>query len=164
MRRCPSIRMPKSCVCARRSPAASEQDAPRLKLDLALALLRTGAAHEAEQIIDALPANLATDDRAIRARAHLGFVALLTDAPPTAVLEAAIAANPDDLHARHLLGAQLLVDGDPAGGLDQFIEMLRRNRGFADGLPKRTLIDAFRMIEDPDLVGTYRRRMSSLLF
>ena len=35
-----------------------------LKLDLALALLHTGAAHEAEQLLDALPANLATDERA----------------------------------------------------------------------------------------------------
>ncbi|HTD29202.1 MAG TPA: thioredoxin [Xanthomonadaceae bacterium] len=144
--------------------AASEQDAPKLKLDLAMALLNAGAAHEAEQLIDALPANLATDDRAIRARAHLGFLAQLKDAPPAAALEAAVAANPDDLHARHLLGAQLLVGGDSKGGLDQFIEMLRRNRSFADGLPKRSLIDAFRMIEDADLVGTYRRRMASLLF
>jgi putative thioredoxin len=142
--------------------AAPEKDA--LKLDLALALLNAGYAHEAQSLIDALPANLATDDRAIRARAHLGFIALTTDAPPIPLLEAAIAANPDDLHARHLLGAQLLTSGNPAAGLDQFIEMLRRNRAFADGLPKRTLIDAFRMIEDPDLIGVYRRRMSSLLF
>jgi len=142
--------------------AAPENDA--LKLDLAIALLKTGAAHEAQQIIDALPANLATDDRAIRAHAHLRFVALLKDAPPTAVLESAIAANPDDLHARHLLGAHKLIEGDAAGGLDQFLEMLRRNRGFENGLPKQALIDAFRTIEDADLVGAYRRRMSSLLF
>ncbi|HEY2344364.1 MAG TPA: thioredoxin [Xanthomonadaceae bacterium] len=142
--------------------AAPDQDA--LKLDLALALLKTGASHEAGQILDALPANLAADDRAVRAHAHLRFIALLTDAPAVEVLEAAIAANPDDLRARHLLGAHLLVEGHAAAGLDQFIEMLRRNRGYEDGLPKRALIDAFRMIEDADLVGAYRRRMSSLLF
>ncbi len=142
--------------------AAPENDA--LKLDLALALLKTGAAHEAEQLIDALPANLAADDRAIRAHAHLRFIALLKEAPPSAVLEAAIAANPDDLHARHLLGAHNLIEGDAAAGLDQFLEMLRRNRGFENGLPKQALIDAFRTIEDADLVTAYRRRMSSLLF
>ena len=42
--------------------------------------------------------------------------------------------------------------------------MLCRNRGFENGLPKQALIDAFRTIEDADLVGAYRRRMSSLLF
>jgi putative thioredoxin len=59
---------------------------------------------------------------------------------------------------------QRIVAGDSQAGLDQFIEMLRRDRGFEDGLPRKSLIDAFRIIEDDDLVGTYRRRMSSLLF
>ena len=144
--------------------AASETDAAKLKLDLALALLATGAAHEAEQIIDALPANFATDDRAVRARAHLGFLAQLKDAPPREVLEAAVAADPGDLKARHLLGVRQIVNGHPADGLEQFLEMLRRDRGYSDGLPKRALIDAFRIVEDADLVGTYRRKMSTLLF
>ena len=143
------------------------QDAPdqdELKLDLALALLRTGAAAEAEQLLDALPANLATDDRAVRARARLGFAALLKDAPPAAVLEQAVAADPGDLKARHLLAVHHLVGGDAAAGLEQLIEMLRRDRGYQDGLPKKALIDAFRIVEDEDLVGQYRRKMASLLF
>ena len=143
------------------------QDAPdqdELKLDLALALLRTGAATEAEQLLDALPANLATDDRSIRARARLGFAALLKDAPPVPVLEQAIAANQGDLKARHLLAVHHLVGGDAAAGLEQLIEMLRRDRGYQDGLPKKALIDAFRIVEDEDLVGQYRRKMASLLF
>ena len=135
-----------------------------LKLDLALTLLKTGAAREAEQLLDALPANLAHDDRAVRARSRLGFAALLADAPPVEVLEAAIASNPDDLRARHLLGVQRIVAGDSQAGLDQFIEMLRRDRGFDDGLPRKSLIDAFRIVEDEDLVGAYRRKMSALLF
>ena len=134
-----------------------------LKLDLALALLATGHAHEAEQLLDGLPANLATDERAVKARARLGFSALLQDAPPPQVLEAAIATNPDDLRARHLLGAHRIVSGNAEAGLEQFLEMLRRNRTFEDGLPKQALIDAFRIIDDQDLVGRYRRRMASLL-
>ena len=141
--------------------AAPEQDG--LKLDLALALLATGHAHEAEQLLDGLPANLSTDERAVKARARLGFAALLRDAPPPQVLEAAIAANPDDLRARHLLGVQQIVSGQPEAGLEQFLEMLRRNRTFDDGLPKRSLIDAFRVLDDEDLVGRYRRRMASVL-
>ena len=39
-----------------------------------------------------------------------------------------------------------------------------RDRGYEDGLPKKALIDAFRIVEDEDLVGQYRRRMASLLF
>ena len=78
-------------------------------------------------------------------------------------LRAAVDANPDDLRARHLLGAHAIVEGDPEAGLRQFMEMLRRNRAYEDGLPRKALIDAFRIVDDEDLVGRYRRQMSALL-
>lgn len=154
---------PHADVMRLRKEIEAEPDKAELKLDLALALLQTGGAAEAGQLLDALPANLSTDDRAIRARARLGFATLLKDAPPPQVLEAAIAANPDDLKARHLLGVHHIVAGDAEAGFEQFLEMLRRNRDFEDALPKKVLIDAFRVVEDEDMVGRYRRRMSSLL-
>jgi putative thioredoxin len=154
---------PHAEVMRLRKAIEAEPDKSGLKLDLALALLRTGAATEAEQLIDALPANLATDDRAVNARARLGFAALLKDAPPVETLRAAVDANPGDLRARHLLGAHAIVEGDPEAGLRQFMEMLRRNRAYEDGLPRKALIDAFRIIDDEDLVGRYRRQMSALL-
>ena len=85
---------PHAEVMRLRKAVEAEPDRAELRLDLALALLQTGGAREAEQLLDALPANLATDDRAAKARARLGFAALLQDAPPPQVLEAAIAANP----------------------------------------------------------------------
>ena len=146
-----------------RKAIEADPENAELRLDLALALLQTGAASEAEQLLDGLPANLATDDRSVKARARLGFAALLKDAPPAEVLEAAIASDPADLRARHLLGVRKLVGGDAEAGLQQFIEMLQRDRAWGDNLAKKSLIDAFRVIEDEDLVGRYRRKMSSLL-
>jgi putative thioredoxin len=154
---------PHAEVMRLRKAIEAEPDQAELKLDLALALLQTGAATESEQLLDALPANLATDERTVKARARLGFAALLKDAPPAEVLDAAIASDPADLRARHLLGVRKLVSGDAEGGLQQFIEILQRDRGYGDGLAKKSLIDAFRVVEDEDLVGRYRRRMSSLL-
>ncbi|MFP5373944.1 MAG: thioredoxin, partial [Gammaproteobacteria bacterium] len=154
---------PHAEVVRLRHAVAEAPDKDELKLDLALALLQTGAAREAEQLLDALPANLSTDERAQKARARLGFSALLADAPPPEVLEAAIASNPDDLQARHLLGVHRVVGGDAEAGLAQFIEILQRDRDFGDGLARQRLIEAFRIVEDPELVGRYRRRMSSLL-
>lgn len=154
---------PHAEVMRLRKAIDTEPDKADLKLDLALALLQTGAATEAEHLLDGLPANLATDDRTIKARARLGFAALLKDAPPAEVLQAAIAADPADLRARHLLGVRELVAGDAEAGLQQFIEMLQRDRSFGDGLARTSLIDAFRVVEDEDLVSRYRRKMSSLL-
>ena len=154
---------PHAEVMRLRKAIDAEPDKDELKLDLALALLQTGAAVEAGQLLDKLPANLATDDRTIKARARLGFAALLQDAPPAETLEAAIAAAPGDLRARHLLGVRQLVAGDAEAGLAQFIEMLRRDRSYGDGLARKSLIDAFRVVEDEDLVGRVRRQMSALL-
>src|SRR3546814_18807607 len=89
-------------------------------------------------------------------------LAVLEGAPPPQALEAAIAANPDDLEARHLLGVHHIVAGDAEAGFEQFLEMLRRNRDFEDALTKTALLDAFRVVEDADRVGRYRRRESCL--
>ena len=155
---------PPAELMRRRAAVNAAPDDDGLRLDLALALLATGSAAEAETILDALPANLAADDRALRARARLGFAAQLKDAPPREPLQAAIAADPGDLLARHLLGVRLLVEGDEAAALDQFLEILRRDRAWEDQRAKRSLIEAFRVVEDADLVGNARRRMASLLF
>ncbi|MBN6111230.1 thioredoxin [Xanthomonas sp. CFBP 8700] len=155
---------PQAEVLRLRDAVAAEPDKDELKLDLALALVKTGAASEAEALIDALPANLATDERAVRARARLGFVSALQAAPPVQTLQAAIAQDPADLKSRYLLGVQRLVGGEDEAALEQFLEMLRLDRSFEDGLPRKSLIDAFRVIEDEDLVGRYRRKMSALLF
>jgi len=155
---------PQAQVDVLRAAIAAEPDKDELKLDLALALLQTGGTAEAGTLIDALPANLATDDRAVRARARLDFANALQDAPAAEALDARIAANGDDLQARHLRGVQLLLGGEDEAALDQFLAMLRSDRTFAEGLPRKLLIDAFKVIADEDLVGRYRRRMASLLF
>ena len=155
---------PQAQVAALREAISAEPDKDELKLDLVLALLRTGEAPEAERLLDALPANLATDDRAVKARARLGFAAALKDAPAPEALRTAVQTNPDDLRARHLLGVHALVAGDSEQALEQFLDMLKRDRAYEDGLARKSLIDAFRVIEDEALVSQYRRKMSSLLF
>jgi putative thioredoxin len=143
---------------------AAEPDKPSLKLDLVRALMRTGASDEAERELDALPANLATTDIARRARSQLGFARTLAGAPGPTPLAERIAAVPGDLRARHQLGARLLLDGDAEGALDQFFEIMQRDRAFDDDLGRKALIAAFDLVEDADLVSRTRRRMASLLF
>jgi len=155
---------PLSQVAALREAIAADPDKAELKLDLALALIKTGAVAEAGPLLDSLPANLATDDRAVRARARLDFHTALADAPPADTLAARVQADGNDLDARHLLGIHRLLAGQDEAALEQFLEMLRIDRGYREGLPRKALIDAFRVVEDEDLVGRYRRRMSSLLF
>jgi len=155
---------PQAQVDVLRAQIAAEPTRDELRLDLAVALLQIGGVDEARGLIDGLPANLATDDRAVRARARLDFATALRDAPAAEALDARIQADGGDLDARHLRGVQLLLAGEDAAALDQFLEMLRIDRSFQDGLPRKVLIDAFNVITDAALVSQYRRRMASLLF
>lgn len=151
-------------VATLRAAIAAEPDKDDLKLDLAVALAAMGEADEAARLLDALPARLATDDRTRRVRATLGFAAQLKDAALRAEVERELQVDPNDLRARHLLGVHKLVAGEQEAALEEFIELLRRDKQFDDGLPRRLLLDAFAVIDDADLVGRYRRKMASLLF
>ena len=155
---------PEERVQSLRAQILAEPDNATLPLDLAVALLSTGDSAEAEQLLNALPANLATDDRAKLARARLGFAHLLAGAPSAEALRTRISANAADSEARHLLGVRQIVAGDSEAGLETLLDLLRHDKPYADGLPRKALIEAFSVIEDEDLVGRYRRKMASLLF
>jgi putative thioredoxin len=155
---------PQEEVARLEAAVAADVQNDELRLDLAVALLRAGEAGQAENLLRSLPDALAEDDRAKRVRAGLEFSHKLAGAPAPAQLEQRIEASADDLEARYLLGISKLLGGDAASGLDQFLEMLKRDRKYGEDLGRKSLIEAFRLIDDEDVVGTYRRRMSSLLF
>jgi putative thioredoxin len=147
-----------------RKEIAAAPDKPERKLDLALALMQTGQADAAQAELDALPANLAEDARAKRLRNQLDFARVLMDAPDMATLRARLSANASDHAARDLLGVRLLLDGDAAAGLAEFLHILKTQRDWNNGAAKKRLIAAFSVLDDEELVGNYRRRMASLLF
>jgi putative thioredoxin len=143
---------------------AAEPERAELKLDLALALMRNGQADAAQVELDALPANLATDARAVRLRSQLDLARALDGAPSLADLRQRVQDDPADWAARDLLGVRLLLEDDPAAGLEQFIATLEKARDWNDGAARKRLLAAFATLDDAELVGRYRRRMASLLF
>ena len=139
-------------------------DQPGLKLDLALALMHAGHVAAAETELAALPANLATDARAVRLRSELDLAHALKDAPALAELQQRVQADGSDWAARDQLGVRLLLEGDADAGLEQFLVILQKARDWNDGQAKKRLLAAFATLDDAELVGRYRRRMASLLF
>ena len=158
------VETPEQTIARIQQELAAEPDKAELKLDLAVAQMQVGNAAAAEVELDSLPANLANDERAKRLRGQLDFAHALKDAPAAAELIARIGRDPDDHAARDLLGVRLLIQGDTIGGLEQFLAVLKADRSWNEGQAKKRLIAAFNVIDDAELVGTYRRKMSSLLF
>lgn len=155
---------PEAAINRLQQAIAAEPERTELKLDLAVALAQAGHSDAAATELDALPANLATDARAVCLRHQLELARSLKDAPAQAELEQRIAANPADWEARDLLGVRLLLGNDPAAGLEQFLAILEKARDWNDGAAKKRLLAAFATLDDAELVGRYRRRMASLLF
>jgi putative thioredoxin len=160
----PALETPEQSIARLQQEIAAAPDKGELKLDLATAYLRAGLADAALTELDALPANLAEDAKAKRLRNQLEFARALKDAPDIATLRARLAQDTNDHAARDLLGVHLLLNGDTAAALEEFLHILRARRDWSEGRARQRLIAAFNILDDEDLVGTYRRRMASLMF
>ncbi len=150
-------------IAALKATLAESPDKEETAIELAELLVRVGEKDEATQLLDGLKTQ-AESDGARRVRALLGFVRQLEHAPDPDSLQQRVARNPADLEALHLLGVFLLLAGQEQSALDHFLTVMRLDRKFGEDLGRKSLIDAFRLVTDADLVGDYRRRMSSLLF
>lgn len=155
---------PEQVVKRCQQAVAAEPARAELKLDLALALMHAGQTAAAEAELAALPINLATDARAVRLRTELDLAHALQEAPAIAELRRRVDADGNDWEARDQLGVRLLLEGDPAAGLDQFLTILQRARDWNDGQGKKRLLAAFATLDDAELVSRYRRKMASLVF
>ena len=155
---------PEGAINRLQQAIAAEPDTASLKLDLAVALMQAGRTDAAAAELDALPANLSMDPRAVRLRSELELAKAAAGAPSATELRARLQANPADAEARDQLGVRLLLEGDPAAGMDQWLELLKTQRDWNDGAAKKRLLAAFTTLNDAELVGRYRRKMASLLF
>jgi putative thioredoxin len=79
-------------------------------------------------------------------------------------LRARVERDPHDFTALDGLGVRQLLDGDAAEAMQQWLAILAADRGWNEGLARKRLLDAFRIVHDEALVSTTRRKMSSLLF
>jgi putative thioredoxin len=155
---------PEQAINRLQQAIAADPNRTELKLDLAVALAQAGHTSAAEAELNALPAHLATDARAVRLRSQLDLSRSLEGTPALEVLQQRVQANPQDWEAHDLLGVRLLLGDDPGTGLEHWLLMLEKARDWNDGQAKKRLLAAFNTLDDAELVGRYRRRMTSLLF
>jgi len=155
---------PQAAVARIEKAIAADPDNAGLKLDLALARARGGDTANAQATLETLPLDLAEDDRAKALAALLAMQQSLAAIPPAAELLARVERDPRDFAALDGLGVRRLLGGDAADAMHHWLAILAADRGWNDGLARRRLLDAFRIVHDETLVSATRRRMSSLLF
>ncbi|MBF0620793.1 MAG: tetratricopeptide repeat protein [Magnetococcales bacterium] len=83
----------------------------------------------------------------------------------TSDLEARIKKNPDDLAARMELGRALIGQNQHEAGIDQFLEVVKRDRSFEDDAGRKAVLQTFDMLGPTHpMVPKFRSKLSSVLF
>jgi putative thioredoxin len=114
--------------------------------------------------LDALPVDLAQDDRAKALAALLAMRHSLASIPSAAALRARLECDRHDWAAHDGLGVRQLLDGDAAQAMQHWLAILATDRDWNEGLARRRLLDAFQITNDDALIADTRRKMSALLF
>lgn len=131
-----------------------------VRLDAAEIMLDLGEADEARRLIASVPDD--ADPRVAQLKARLQFMGVAGE--DVAALTAQVAANENDLAARLKLANLLVAAGQYEAGMDQLLEIVRRDRGFEDDIGRKTLLSVFDLLGGGELVSRYRRQLSSLLY
>lgn len=143
---------------------ADPEDASVRVADVRLALA-AGKVQEAQEILETLPLELADDPDVASLKGQTTFAALAVDSPKESVLIQRLSQDPKDSDARYRLAAHLVLNGDFEGGLEQLLELMKRDRPFNDDAGRKGMLQVFAMLGgEGDLVVRYRARMSSALY
>ncbi len=145
---------------------ASKLDAgnEEVRLDAADILLSLDQLDEARRLLDSLSPATRMEDRAQQLIARLTFALGGQQGGDEADLRERIAADPADMELRMRLANLLVAAGRHAEGLDELLEIVRRDRYWNDDAARKTILAVFNMLGGQgELVATYRRKLASAL-
>jgi len=129
------------------------------------ALVAAGRADDAAAVLAALPEELAKHPDVARAASALALAQSAPAVDDLAPLEAAVAADPDDLQARFDLANARMAAGDRDAAADGFLGIVAADKAWQEGAARQQLLKLMEVVglEDP-WAGAQRRRLSALLF
>ncbi|MGB5260802.1 MAG: tetratricopeptide repeat protein [Gammaproteobacteria bacterium] len=142
----------------------AEPDNHGLTLDYAELCFHAGNTDEAGRLLDALPRDIREQAEAVRLRALLVFAAAVPAGESAAIIEAAVAARPDDTGTRYRLGCAYVMEDNYEQAADTFMHILQHDRQFRDDAGRKALLALFSLLgESDERVATWRRRMFNAL-
>ncbi|MFZ5536353.1 MAG: thioredoxin [Pseudomonadota bacterium] len=124
----------------------------------------SGNFDEALAILEAIPDEAPEAGMARELKAQIGFARQAKEAGDMGELLGRISHDPADLEARQKLATVLIGQGQHEAAMEQFLEIMKRDRAFGDDAGRKGLLQLFEMLgNEHPLVSTYRRRMFSLM-
>jgi putative thioredoxin len=125
--------------------------------------MHRGDIDQAQTMLEDLPVNAGLDPAVKKLQAQLGFARAAQNADPVA-LKRFIESKPDDLEARYRLGACKVMRGEYEEALEQFFQIMRRDRGFEHDAGRKGMLAVFELLGGSgELVSRYRAKMVNVL-
>ncbi len=127
-------------------------------------LAERGELNEAEVLLDAVKGDELKQALA-GAKSQLTFLRQAASLPDAAELKCRLAQNAQDDEAAYQLAIQQLSRQQYKTALEGLLKLFVRNRGYAEGLPHKTLLQVFDLLGgDHPLVITYRRKLYQAIY
>ncbi len=131
------------------------------RVELADVLVRQGALDDAREVLSGIPDD--TEDRE-RPANRLGLWEEAAGLEDRAVVEAAVAADADDLEHVYQLAVHDAVAERYEPALEHAMSILQRNREFREDIGRTTMIRIFSILgKGSELAQQYRRRMFNFM-
>jgi len=142
-----------------------EPNNERVRVDAAEIMLVHGEHAEAQRLLDSLKdPDILKDARVLQLKAQVRLLGMQGQGESEDVLQAAIAKDENDLESRLKLANVLIASNKADEGMDQLLEIVKRDRKFKDDIGRKTLLDTFNLLGGQgELVSTYRRKLAALL-
>ena len=132
-----------------------------LRVELADVLIRKGDLDDARTVLASIPEE--TEGR-LRPQNRLEFVEEAAAMDSVEELQAAVAANPQDLESRYALAIVQMVVGETELALQICLDILREDREFRDDIGRLTMIRIFDILGKGNETATkYRRKLFNAL-
>ena len=133
-----------------------------VRIDAAEILAHLNQIDEAMQLLNSLSPATRMDERASRLLAKLNFAKSGVSGDESSLRDA-VASRPDDMEARLQLANFLIASTRYAEGMDELLEMIRRDRAWNEEAARKTLLSVFSVLGGDPLVSQYRRKLASAL-
>ncbi len=144
-----------------REAIAEEPNNATLRVELADLLVRRGDLDGARTALSAIPAEAEGRDRP---QTRLELAEEAAELPTREQSMAALAADADDLAARHALAIVEAAAGNAEAALEQAMAILQQDRSFRDDIGRKTMIRIFTILDKGNaLANKYRRRMFNFM-
>ncbi len=136
-----------------------------VRVDAAEIMFVQGELEEARRLLSGIRNDeVAKDARTMQMAAQIKLAEMNAGGENESTLSAAIEADADNLDARLKLANLMVASGRYEEGMDQLLEIVRRDRGFQDDIGRKTLLEVFNLLGGQgELVSRYRRLLASAL-